>query len=198
MLAVAAAVALAQASGRLTAPRWRFLWPGLLAVAGAGLLAYLIVPHHGLDRARDQWAFVFGDAQQRQHVFIATLFMLGFGAELLVLARRVRAMWWRIAWPAAVAAVGVLFVVHQQHGTSEAVVRATLVHRCLGALLVLAGLLAGADVLRARRSRALAIGWTLALVAAAGMLLAYREPEGAYHGSMDGMDAGGGGVHPRP
>ena len=159
-------------------------------MAGAGLLLYLVIPHHGLDKARLQWSFVFGDPQQRQHVIIAMLILVAGVFEILGRAGRLRGRSWMLAWPAAVAVVGILFLVHQQHGTSEAVARAMRVHRYLGTTLVLVGLLAGFDSLRARRGGALGVGWALGLLVAAVLLIIYREPEGAYHGSMGSTDGG--------
>lgn len=59
VLGAATLIALLQATGRLDTGRHRVLWPGLVLTAGTGLLFYLIVPHHGLSRARVQWSFVF-------------------------------------------------------------------------------------------------------------------------------------------
>ena len=189
VLALVAVTALAEATGRLG--RGRYLWPILVVVAGAGLLLYLVIPHHGLHRATLQWSFVFGDAQQRQHGVISALILIAGVVEILGRADRLRGTAWTLAWPAALAIVGVMFLVHQQHGTSEAIARATLVHRYLGTSLVLAGVLAGTHALRARRSGALGVAWPLALLVAAVLLIIYREPEGAYHGSMSNTDASG-------
>ena len=187
VVALVAATALAEMAGLVGNGRARYLWPGLVTVAGAGLLLYLVIPHHGLDDTTRQWSFVFGDPQQRQHVIIATLLLIAGVVEILARADRLRGPAWRLAWPAAIAVVGILFLVHQQHGTSEAVARATLVHRYLGAVLVLAGVAAGLDAMRPRRGGVPGAVWPLALLTAAVLLIIYREPEGAYHGSMDVM-----------
>ena len=189
VLALAALIAMAQGTGRMTDGRFRYLWPGLITLAGASLLLYLLMPHHGLSRARMQWQFVFGDPQQRQHLIIASLILIAGTLELLARAGRLASSGWSLAWPAALIVVGVLFVVHEQHGTSEAVARATTIHRYLGAVLVLAGILSGLDVTRSRQVRWLAYAWGLMLLAAAVLLLAYREPPGAYHGTMPGLDS---------
>lgn len=184
VLGLAALIALLQATGRLDTGRYRVLWPGLILMAGTGLLFYLIVPHHGLSRARVQWSFVFGDPQQRQHIVIATLMLLAGLAEVLTRSSRLEARAWSLAWPMTLLLVGILFVVHRQHGTSAAVVRATLVHRWLGSVLIGAGVLAGLDAMRSRRGGLLGVGWAVMLLVASVLLMLYREPEGAYDGSM--------------
>ena len=184
VLGTAALIALVQTRRPATEDGWRFAWPVLVVAAGAFLLGYLVVPHHGLDLARTQWRFVFGDPQQRQHLVISVLVLIGGASEAFALAGQHRGRIWRLAWPAALLIVGGMFVVHQQHGTTDAVARATLLHRVLGSALIVAGLVAATNVLRPIHSRPLAMIWPLALLAASIMLLIYREPEGAYHGSQ--------------
>lgn len=187
VLGAAALIIILQAAGRFDEGRAKFLWPGLIVFAGTALLLYLVIPHHGLERTRLQWSFVFGDPQQRQHVIIASLIIVAGVVEILARAGRLHGSHWPLAWPIALAVVGTLFIVHQQHGTGDAVARATLVHRWLGTTLVLAGTLAGIGVVLDRRRGALAVGGGVLLFIAALLLIAYREPEGAYHGSMPGM-----------
>lgn len=180
VLAIAAGVALAQAAGFLRDGRARYLWPAVIAGAGALLLLYLLIPYHGLGRASEQWGFIFGDPQQRQHLIFGALTVAGGGAELLYRAARVTNWRWQFVWPAAAAFIGVMFAAHTQHGTAEAVERAALVHRYLGLLLIATGVLRTADVLWGTRVRWLAFPWALTLLSAAGALALYREPEGAY------------------
>ena len=184
VLGTAALIALAQARGLFDEGKQRYAWPTLVVAAGVFLLGYLVIPHHGLENARTQWRFVFGDPQQRQHVMISLLVLVGGALELLATAGKLNGRLWHLAWPAALLLVGVLFLIHPQHGTSEAVARATLVHRILGTTLAGAGIIAGANAVRAAHSHALATLWPVALLAASVLLLIYREPSGAYHGSQ--------------
>lgn len=69
-------------AGRLD-PGGGVSWAIVLLGAGLILIFYLVLPHHGLSRAREQWEFVFGDPQQRQHVIIAGLLIAGAAAEVL-------------------------------------------------------------------------------------------------------------------
>jgi hypothetical protein len=180
VLAVAACIALAQVAGYLQDRRARSLWPAVIGAAGAFLLVYLLFPHHGLGRAPVQWAFIFGDAQQRQHLVYGALTLAGGGTELLYRSGRLEDWRWQLVWPTAAAIIGVMFAAHTQHGTAEAVQRAALVHQYLGVLLILTGLLRSADVLSGARVRWLGFSWALTLLGAAVALGMYREPEGAY------------------
>jgi hypothetical protein len=180
VLGLAAVIALVQATGRWSTGPIRFLWPGLILGAGIFLLGYLLLPHHGLHHALDQWGFIFGDPQQRQHLVLAVLITVAGAAEVLHLAGRVQAAGWAFVWPGAALVAGGLFLLHTQHGTTEAALRAGLVHRYLGVLLIASGVLKAAEVLWSARARWLAFPWVLTLFAAALLLAAYREPEGAY------------------
>ena len=184
VLGLAAFIAVLQAQGVFVQGRQRLSWPVLIVTAGVFLLAYLTIPHHGLAHARTQWRFVFGDPQQRQHVVISLLVLVGGSCQLLALAGKVEGRVWQLAWPATLVIVGLLFVIHQQHGTSDAIARAMFLHRVLGTTLAIAGAIAGANVLRSVPSRTLATVWPIGLLLASIMLLVYREPEGAYHGSQ--------------
>jgi hypothetical protein len=125
LLGTVAALALAQAGRRWSSMRARLLWPALLLTAGAVLLGYLLIPHHGLDRAGDQWRFVLGDAQQRQHVILALLVATGGGSELLYRTGRLRSRLWQLgiahhrrwlsmAWPLTLLAASVLLSVYRE------------------------------------------------------------------------------------
>ena len=180
VIGVAAVVMIAESRRRLQGQGALYAWPLLLFGAGIFLLGYLLVPHHGLDLARTQWHWVFGDPQQRQHLLLSALIGLGAGGELLHRSRPLHFPKLAWAWPASTVIVGILFLVHEQHGTSEAVARAAAIHRALGTLLILAGVLRAVSSIK-RASRA---EWELAagtaLLAAAVLLIVYREPPGAY------------------
>ena len=190
VLAFAALVVLLQASDLMNRGRARYLWPGLVFLAGVFLLGYLLIPHHGREHARAQWEFVFGDPQQRQHIVVAVLATAGGLAELLYRTGRLEQWWWQLVWPAVVVTVGLMFGLHTQHGTDEAVRRAVLIHRWLGLFLIAAGALRAVEVLPGARTRWLAYAWGSALLAAAALLIAYREPPGAYHGQSGTAGAG--------
>ena len=180
-IALFAIVALLEAVGRLGAGRQHYLWPLLVFSAGAFLAAILILPVHGLALWREQLRFVLQDPQQRQHVLIAFALLAAGSAEYV---RRARPAWdgpWlRFVWPAAVAGIGLSFLLHTQHGSGEAIATATKIHRGLAVVLLSAGVLAAGDAAVRRRRRWLSVSWPILLLVAAAMLIGYREPAGAY------------------
>ena len=182
-IALLALVALLEALGRLHAGRQRYVWPLLILGAGAFLAAILILPVHGLGLWGAQLQFVWRDPQQRQHLFIAFALLAAGSAEYV---RRARPAWdgtgLRFVWPAAVAGIGLSFLLHTQHGSGAAVATATRIHQGLAALLLSAGLLAAGDAGMGRRRRWLSVSWPMLLLVAAAMLIGYREPAGAYEG----------------
>ena len=140
------------------------VWPILLLVAGI-LLLILIYPRH----PRVDWSSIWNDSQQRQHTIMALAIIVAGAAELAG---------WKLIWPLATLMFGAMFLTHTQHGQSDAVSRAVLIHRILGITLILAGLLnlAGniSDI------AVIATLWPIVLLAAAAQLLIYREPEAAF------------------
>ena len=194
ILGVSAAAALAEwwRHGR---PTWvRLVWPAIFAVAGITLLTFLLLPHHGLDRARDQWSFVLGDPQQRQHVILAILAAIGGGVELGVRTGRLAPRIGHYAWPAMVILGGALFALHPQHGDESAVRYTMAFHRILGALLIVTGLIRIAELRAPSSRRALGAIWGVTLLAASAMLFTYREPPGAYETAGHAAHAGGAGA----
>ena len=147
-------------------------WPILLLVAGVALLI-LIYPLH----PPSDWSLIWRDPQQRQHTIMAAAVALAGTAELLRAGSTGGALWGYV-WPGVLLLIGVLFLVHTQHGQGTAVARAVLLHRVLGGTIVAAGLFRLAEVITGAGTFALL--WPLLLLAAAAQLLIYREPAGAF------------------
>lgn len=156
-------------------------WPALITVAGVFLLGYLLVPHHGVAHARSQWQFILEDEQQRQHLMFGVLITVGGIAELLYRADGGVTLQRGLVWPAAVLVIGAVFAAHRQHGTEDAVVRALLLHRVLGVILIVTAVIRAAELLWETRARELGRVWPMTMLAAAFILMSYREPPGAYH-----------------
>lgn len=76
--------------------------------------------------------------------------------------------------------IGVLFLLHPQHGTGEAVQMATRIHNWLGIACIASGAVRGLMIRAPRRHRWARVAWPLLLLSAAVLLLFYREPPGAY------------------
>lgn len=161
-------------------------WAIVILGAGIVLTFFLVFPHHGINRAREQWKFVFGDPQQRQHVVIAALLIAGAASEVLYRTRRGFPRLLAYLWPASAGSIGLLFALHTQHGTTESVARAVLLHRALAflfigaALIRAAQILSGGDLSPRSRYRWLSMTWPALLLAASVLLLSYREPVGAF------------------
>jgi hypothetical protein len=166
----------------------RPIWPWLVLSAGAMLALFLLWPHAGVPMS-EQLEFIIEDVQQRQHVIIALLLILGGAAEVWQ-RRRNAAGYSRAVFPGVLIGIGLLFLIHKQHGDSAAVLKAQQIHIYLGALFSAAGALRLADIIRPRRW--LRYSWPACLIVAAVMLFVYREPKGAFETTHpDHADAAG-------
>lgn len=152
-----------------------YLWPSLILIAG--LFLPLFTFSHHLEELGLAWQASILDPQQRQHMLMAILLTIAGLSELLRLKYRKSA--WKFVLPIVLGIIGILFVIHPQHGTSEAVMQATLIHKYLGSALILSGLFRLAEMLWQHR-RWLAYPWLFLLAIAAVFLISYREPVGAY------------------
>lgn len=182
VIGVAALMMILEAKDLLRGTGAPYAWPVLLFAAGIFLLAYLLLPHHGTELARTQWRWVFGDPQQRQHLLLSGLIAVGAGSELAARAGGAASPAWRFVWPLTTAIIGLVFLVHTQHGTDAAVARATAIHRALGSVLIIAAALRASSVWTTTRRRPLELSSGVALLVAAILLIIYREPPGAYSG----------------
>ena len=180
ILAVVAIAAFLESLGYLQHGWRRHLWPVLVLLSGVFLIVYLLLPYHGLDQMPAQWAFIFGDPQQRQHLIVGFVALAAGLSEARSRNVRFITATTTLVFPVALMGVGIMFALHEQHGTDDAVRQAQLVHRYLGVLLFATGLLRAAELSQPRRRRWLGYSWSVTLLAAAILLGVYREPKGAY------------------
>jgi hypothetical protein len=145
------------------------VWQVATIIAGLLLLVALYASH-----PRSDWLVIWRNAQQRQHTLIAVLVMAGGVLELISITGSAMSY----AWPGALLLIGFLFLVHKQHGTSEAAAKAVRQHQILGVTIILSGFFRAVEVFNP--SSIFSVLWALALLAAAIQLITYREPEGAY------------------
>lgn len=174
LLATVAIIALLEALGLI---KWRLVWQSLLFIAGIFLIAYLLL-HHGVDNIKLVWNLIWKDAQQRQHLLMAFLLCLAGLSEIL--AKKYKASLLLYVWPIALSIIGIMFLVHEQHGTSEAVKRAQTIHIYLGISLILVSIVVTVGRITAGKYRWPAYVWPGLLLATSILLLTYREPGGAY------------------
>ena len=150
-------------------------WPGrwsprfsLVAGAalGGGILAGTL--HHGGPRA-----YLREEHQDREHMKMAAVITAGG----LVESRGAPAIG-GVGGAAALAAIGAMFLSHEQHGTGEALKQSIATHRRLGTSLIAAGAAKAAHALGTPGPWG--VVWPAVGLAVAAQLVAYREPEGAY------------------
>ena len=195
IIAVSAFVMIAESRGRFWGRSWTTRVAG---TPGRRRRVPARLPDHSTSRrdlAREQWRRVFGDPQQRQHILLSALLAAGAGAELIWRVHPGRGLIWRLGWPATTALIALVFLLHTQHGTDAAVQRATMIHRALGVVLLLSAAFRAAAVLSRTPNRAprLELWAGVSLLAAAVLLITYREPPGAYAPSGPAPHAG---THP--
>jgi len=169
VLAVSAALALLDA--RRPDLGWPGRWSPRMGVAagvvlGGGILAGTL--HHGGPRA-----YLRHERQDLEHVKMAAVITAGGLVEA-----RAPAGAGLLGGAGALAAIGAMFLAHEQHGTGEALERSMAAHRRLGRSLVAAAAAKAAHALRIPGPWRLT--WPLAVLGVAALLLTYREPEGAY------------------
>ncbi len=179
MFGIVAVIALLQTIGFLKSKGAQYLWPGLVFISGIFLPAYILL-QRGPGGIGTTLNLVIRDPQQREHFLMALLLLAAGLAEVLDRAKLLQTKLRRFVAPAAFIAIGILFFIHTEYGTPEAVAESVLKHRYFGFVIALAGLFKAAEVTWRKRFKWLAFPWIGLLLIAAAMLISYREPQGAY------------------
>lgn len=157
----------------------KYLWPLIILLAGSILVPYLLL-HHGLENFGRSWYYIWNDPQQRQHFIMGILLMISGLVELLYAAEKIKERFWKFVWPTVLVVIGVLFMIHTQHGTSNAVHESVIFHRYLGTALILSGVFKALELVWVRLYPVLKYIWMIFLLITSIMLIIYREPVGAY------------------
>ncbi len=181
ILGAVAIIALLEALGYLKFKSAKYFWPGITLFAGVFLwvmIVFLQPFYHGWGNAISIWKFIFNDMQQRQHLIMGILLTLGGWAEIKYRQNPISRDYLKNAWAIVLTAIGLMFILHPQHGTGEAVAKAHMFHQYLGLVLILAGVLKKVEL--KYQKKWLAFVWLVPLAASAIMLTTYHEPEGAY------------------
>lgn len=175
LLATVAVIALLEALGFL---RVQLIWQSVILVAGIFLIFFLLL-HHGFDKLKLVWNLISKDAQQRQHLLMAFLLCVAGLSEII--SKKYNVYILSYVWPVSLLIIGIMFLIHEQHGTAEAVKRAQTIHTFLGILLMLTFIIAIIGLLT--KYRWTLFTWPALLLLISILLLVYKEPEGAYHQS---------------
>ena len=187
LFAAVGLIALLQALG-WTGGAARYASPVLLILAGVFLPVLLFGHSHGTaGHSRE----IARDPQQRQHLVMAALILVAGIAELALAAGWLAMRPVIYVWPAALVVIGIMFMLHTQHGDHAAMARAVRFHRLLGAAIVLAGGASAAQRAAGDLTGALAFAAPLLLLVVAGLLVTYREPSGAYEAGGEARGHGG-------
>ena len=179
MFAIVALLALLQAFGYAQSRGMQHIWPGLILLGGIFLPAFILL-QRGIGGIGTTWDLVIRDPQQREHFAMAVLLLAAGLAEVLLRTRQSRTAAWKFVSPVALAIIGVMFFVHTEYGTPEAIAEAARKHAYMGFAILLAGLFKAAEILWIKRFAWLAFPWIAMLLVAALLLITYREPPGAY------------------
>lgn len=172
LLAVVAILAFLELRGLITN---KFIWPSFIIIAGIFLPAFMLL-HHGLNKFTLVWQLTISDPQQRHHLIMAGLLFIAGLSEFIARNKNINIL--HYVWPIVLSMIGLMFLMHPQHGTSEAVQFAQKIHILLGIMLVLAAILKVIE-LRSERSW-VSYTWIILLFIIAALLLLYEEPDGAF------------------
>ena len=177
LFAVMGVLALVEAAGKLGGSA-RYLGPAPLVVAG--ILLPLILFGHSHGGASDHKRGIMKDPQQRQHLVMAGLILVSGLVELALRATWLPVVPFGYAWPAALLVIGVMFMLHTQHGSHEAMAKSVRFHRVLGSAIALAGIVRAIQIATSQARGAFAFISAGLLLVVAALLVTYREPSGAY------------------
>lgn len=174
LLATVAVIAFCEATGLI---KNKYIWPSIVMTAGLFLVAFLLL-HHGLQNFKLVWSLISKDAQQKQHLIMAVLLIVASAAQIVSIKYDLKLLGY--VWPVALGVIGVMFIIHEQHGSSGAVQWAQTIHKYLGVLLLVVAVLITLTLIYANKFKWLLYAWPIALLMASIFLFIYREPDGAY------------------
>jgi|GEM_PF-687933 len=184
VLAIIGIIVIAQGIGFLKKTWQRYLVSAVALLASLLLTGFLFVDH--LNELPRAWHWITTDMQQQQHLLIAVILFVASIVALVGL--KFRQKWLGVALPVAFASIGVVFLVHPQHGTDSEAARVLLIHRVAGTSLIIAGLVLASTTFWSRWRKIMAIIAGVLLIVSAGLFMSYREPLMA--DNISGMDTG--------
>ncbi len=176
LIVIFVAVALSKEMGR-----WRGAWQQYILPVGAMSVGLFLV--------LDPIVFHGGDfgAEGRQHQLQGGLFLAVGAIELARCRGKLKRRAFGAVLPLAIVVVGMLFIVHTQHGGGDMALQ-MVQHRILGTTLILTGVVKGLDGLGSAKGNWAAVGWLLLLLAVALQLFLYVEGVNEAHGGSAPKD----------
>lgn len=172
-----AGIALLEVLGYLKSKKSLYIYPWVLIIAGLFLPIFMFGHHLG-EQLKLAWQVTIYVPQQRQHFIMAILILISGIAELRSRQNPKIIPWLKFVMPTVFVVIGVMFIVHPQHGATADVIRAITIHRYLGTVLILSGLFKGLGAVW--NKKVLAFSWIFFLFLASILLITYREPAGTY------------------
>ena len=155
----------------------KFIWPSLLLIVGTFLISFLLF-QHGLDKVKLIGTLLWKDAQQREHLIMSILFIAAGLSQILSVNYKISYL--SYVWPLSLLIIGTMLLIHEQHGSAQAVQRAETIHTYVGILLILDAIFVILSIKFSIRYTWLPYVWPALLLVISILLMIYREPEGAY------------------
>ncbi|MBA4056510.1 MAG: hypothetical protein C0490_17475, partial [Marivirga sp.] len=155
LLIMVAILAIGEATGIL---KVKLLWPSVIVIAGIFLLAFLLL-HHGFDKFKLVWNLILSDGQQRQHLIMATLLITAGVTEITY--RTTGYSTFKFGWPLVICTIGIMFLIHEQHGSSDAVEWAQKIHKYLGILMIVVAIFILLSLMLGTKYRWLLYSWPI-------------------------------------
>ncbi len=182
LFSLVAIIMLVERIGIIKSPRFRLLWPVILFCAGVFLPLFMLT-HHGLGMIHESFHIVTQDPQQFQHLMMSLLLMTAGLTRVLFLKGILKNLFWDLVRPLCFFTMGLMFLMHTQHGTADAVSWAVTVHKYLGVIIMSSSLFQMAAITYHPQGKAAAFAGAILLLSSGLFLLSYSEPSGAYSGA---------------
>lgn len=153
--------------------KWQvYLLPGVSLLASLILFGFLFTGH--FNEFPLAWKVMTTDMQQQQHLLIGLI--LGSTSLITILGLRLGQYKLTAAMSFGLLAIGILFLIHLQHGNGESFKRALFTHRAIGISIIVGWILHAGGVFIKRWHRQLSILSSLGFIIAGFFLMSYREP----------------------
>lgn len=176
VLAAGALLVILREAGVLRADVLRYLVGAGLTLVGAAMLLDRFL--HGEAAPQDY------EAETAQHLIQGGVVLAVGIVELLRAADRLKRRAWALAFPAGVAAVAVMFLLHAQHAAAGPAELLIVQHRLFGATLLVGAVSGALVVIGHERTQAFRMAGAVVALIAALQLLLYSEGGSLNHSRL--------------